>query len=202
VIRTSISQREDVSIDLEAYLSRLSPFESGIESAVAKEKVRKGELMESVPALAIPRDLVMNSIMEPLVWFWEDVQHGLTVSFVNIWSSSQDATKKVKDWHQFPLNDTALLPIAGSVGLILRDTDNSNCRAEIEYHDTRFSIKIYATQEIEVGETLRLDMKDSSSEQYRQKLYVELEDYYDSYDDEENEDEDIEDAEDENMTEL
>eukprot|EP00978_Attheya_sp_CCMP212_P005556 scaffold12474_cov55-Attheya_sp.AAC.3 len=218
VIRgTSVIHREDVSIrHLEGYLSRLTPFESGLGRVVAKEKIREGQVMESVPALAIPRDSVMNSIMEPLVWFWEDFPHGLTVEYVDLWLNSEDATKIEKKRYQVPLHEMALLPIAGSVGLILRDVDNSNCRAEIEYHDTRFSIKIYATQEIEEGETLRLDMKDSSSEQYRLELYDELErigqmapdtnrdddDYYDSSDDGENEDEESKDAEEEDMTEL
>jgi SET domain len=152
-------------------------------TAIAKEFVLAGHILEMAPAIIVPRDHMEVSPLAPMTLFWHDLD-----------GEQQETIKQLRESGNFHLqarshetgamaydvleyfDDAAILPAAGNIGLVRkvgRDGADSNCRLEIaaaaeskETMDAGSSslvLKLIATKDIQPGEELRLNLPDNSS---------------------------------------
>jgi len=76
-----------------------------------------------------------------------------------------------------PVEDTVLGLLAGSVGLIARSTTDYNCRLEVDtdfYNSDSFIVRVVATDTIEVGQIVKVNLKEMASQESRNALIEEL----------------------------
>jgi len=180
------------------YLPQLNPDEflplQDHPTAVAKEAIRAGQIIEISPALVMPVDQVRNSPLEPLSFFWDD------------WDKEQEnAIYKLREQGAFRMkgrnnetgafeidildfyNDAAVLAVAGNIGMVRkvgRDNNQSNCRLEVaasvnntesdDIGSAGLVLKLIATHDIPAGEELRLNMPESSSWESKMSLLQHL----------------------------
>ena len=181
-----------------ASLPQLNPHEflplQDNPTAVAKEAIHEGQLIEISPALVLPSDHVRNSSLEPLSILW------------GCWDKEQEQSiYKLREMGVFRMkgrnektgvldmdvlkyyNDTAVFPAGGNIGMVRkvgRDNDQSNCRLEVtssrdeqeadDIGSAGLVLKLIATQDIRAGEELRLNMPQSSSWEAKMSLLQHL----------------------------
>ncbi|CAB9512186.1 unknown protein [Seminavis robusta] len=151
-------------------------------TAVAKEFVQDGSLIEQAPALVVPMATFKGSPLEPMIIAWTDldpslqeVVHDLRAKGVYRMKGIDTETGRLApDVLEF-FEDSAILPAAGHIGLVRKVGPNgdSNCHLgiesaarDIENADIGSSgiiLKLYATRDIQPGEELLLNLPDSSS---------------------------------------
>jgi FMN phosphatase YigB (HAD superfamily) len=151
-------------------------------TAVAKEAVRAGQLLEMAPALVVPHDQMVFSPLAPMTIFWNDLDEEqqetieqLQLHGVFRLKAVSNETGKMKPDILEYFNDAAILPAAGNIGLVRKvgREAESNTRIEIvavtEFMDklddgsAGLILKLIATKEIEPGEELLLNLPDHSS---------------------------------------
>jgi hypothetical protein len=178
--------------NVESILEYLPPFDAGYQQVVAKERVEEGQLLEIGPALILDKTLVQDTILEPLALFWDDFENAdeHTTQIPPIHSCDDDTVlvlhlsastgwKRILD--RSPREDTVLLPLCGSVGLILRSRirGECNCRLLVQpdpFNEHAFTLRVIATKVIEQGEIVKVYLNGSSlkSREQRQNLMIDL----------------------------
>ena len=166
---------------------RLALFDAGIGDARAKVPIQSGERIEISTALVVSRDLFGGSALGAMLYRWNDLtiehQQALTVLRANgkllLQYQGFDTDWKRTDGFE-SLEDVALLPVAGFIGMVLRlgnktdgpsagGANNNNCRlilhSEGDYlnvgtnnYNVGVTIELIATQNISVGEVLKLNL--------------------------------------------
>ena len=63
------------------------------------------------------------------------------------------------------ISETALVPLSGSIGMLLRSTEDDQANARLEvapdpYNEHGYSVRVVATQDIECGASVILYWKD------------------------------------------
>jgi hypothetical protein len=161
--------------------------DSGVGSAVAKVAIRSGARIDIAPALLLPRKLVRNTILAPLVLLWEDLDE-----------ANQQALKQLRDAGQLQIQyqseeaaydrtdafdafeSTVLFP-AGNLGLVRRvgwNSDSSNCRLRIhataDPHSVAITLELIATKDIAAGEILKVNLPPAGIQREQALLLEEL----------------------------
>ncbi|CAB9505243.1 expressed unknown protein [Seminavis robusta] len=151
-------------------------------TAVAKEFVQDGSLIEQAPALVVPMATYEVSPLEPMIIAWADLDPSLQEVVQDLREDGvyrmkgidTETGRLVPDVLEF-FEDSAILPAAGNIGLVRKvgPDGDSNCRLgiesaarDIENADIGSSgiiLKLYATRDIQPGEELLLNLPDSSS---------------------------------------
>jgi uncharacterized protein len=173
------------------YKTRVAPFEAGYRNSRAKVAIDKeGTLLEIAPALIFAKEIVCNTLLEPIALFWNDLEPASLDEEGSNFAESLRILYKNIDTQWLPRYETllredatALLPLGGSLALLDRTSsdnpDDYNCRLEgimpDRWNEHAFTIRIVSTKSIEMGELLVLKMGGiSSSIKTRQNLWVEL----------------------------
>jgi hypothetical protein len=175
-----LSSSQNRDYNMKAYIrNRMAPWESGYRSARAKVPITEaGTLLEILPALIMAKHMVLDTLLEPIVLFWNDLEPS---SFVNPEALPKTVpvlthVPSVSGWSRenIELNrveETVLLPLAGYLSVLERtksdDPEDYNCRLEgitpDRWNENAFTIRIVATKPIEVGERLILNLAGISS---------------------------------------
>jgi uncharacterized protein len=173
------------------YKTRVAPFEAGYRNSRAKVTIdREGTLLEIAPALIVAKEIVCNTLLEPIALFWNDLDPSSLDEEGSYFAESlrilykNNATQWLPRYKKLRRDEaTALLPLGGSLALLDRTTSDNpndyNCRLEgimpDRSNEHAFTIRIVSTKSIEMGERLVLKMGGiSSSIKTRQNLWVEL----------------------------
>jgi hypothetical protein len=161
--------------DLESYLPQLPSFDAGYQRVTVKQRAVPGDIMQIAPVLVLSKYLVKDSLLEPLSLYWNElnmVPLGLThLPVLDINELGYRIHKPT------PVEDTVLGLLAGSVGLIARSTTDYNCRLEVDkdfYTSDSFIVRVVATQTIEVGEIVKVNLKETASQEIKNALIEEL----------------------------
>jgi hypothetical protein len=152
-------------------------------TAVAKEFILAGHILEMAPAIVVPHDDMAFSPLAPMTFFWRDLDAEQQGIITRLRASGNFPLKAFSNKTQAmeydvleSFDQVAILPAAGNIGLVRkngREGADSNCRIEIaaaapseETRDVGSSslvLKLIATKDIQPGEELRLNMPDNSS---------------------------------------
>lgn len=152
----------------------LAPRDAEIGTAFAKIAVSVGQVLEWGSAMVLSqRHHLKGSPLAAIAMRWQDLapdqqlalqdlrQRGQWMLQYNQWYSDNawNRTDGLESW-----DDIALLPFGGTVGLIARGKENSNCRlviptesVDIQTNSVVVPLQVVATRDIRSGETLRLD---------------------------------------------
>jgi hypothetical protein len=153
-------------------ISRFAPRDAGLGNAIARRAVSKSERIEIAPGIVMSRSSVNGTLLAPLVFGWEALtqenrqalsklrENGrLTLQF-----QSQDTEwQRIDRFESF--EDIAILPVAGNIGMLQRvgSDGGSNCRLVIRSDDAEgtvgVTLEVIATEDIEVGDVLKLDLR-------------------------------------------
>jgi hypothetical protein len=171
--------------NMEGYIqTRVAPWDtsSGYRNARAKVRIdQAGTLLELGPALIMAKNLILDTFLEPIVLFWNDLElflpdededdDGLpeTVSVLTRAVRTNDIHLETVEWNR--VTETVLVPVGGSLALLERTTSKDpteyNCRLEgiapDPWNDNAFTIRIVSTKPIEVGERLVLKLANRSA---------------------------------------
>jgi hypothetical protein len=157
--------------DLESYLpyifslqlcpeNNLSP--TGFGNVICREDVEEGETLEVSPALILPKSKVKDTILEPLVIDWRDLEsfHEITeeclkvVVFPQFDIKRSEATRK-SFTQDMTIDDTVLIALAGSLSMIQRSASEYNVSFVVEpdeFNQYGFLLRCVATRPIMTGE--------------------------------------------------
>jgi hypothetical protein len=130
------------------------------ENVVAKERVDVGETLEFSPALALSKAYIQNTLLEPFVVSWNDLDP-IGIENVSIHHEIDDEHFAPPTQQLLPVEETALFPLAGSIGLLARSLTNFNTRMFVEpdeYNEDSFCLRIVATKAIEIGEVVKVHL--------------------------------------------
>jgi hypothetical protein len=74
-LHNAVLEDEDREYDMQSYIDhRVAPDESGYRNAMAKVDIaEEGTILEIVPALYVEKEMIRNTVLEPLVFFWSDL---------------------------------------------------------------------------------------------------------------------------------
>jgi uncharacterized protein YceK len=182
-------------IDIKGYIqNRVAPFEAGYRNARTKFRIAQaGTVLEILPALIVEKDLVLDTHLEPIVVFWNDLEPSSLEEEVDpdaIFPETLNVLYKTidTDWvsEYKTLNrveETVLVPLGGFLSVLERttseDPNDYNCRLEgiapDRWNENAFTIRIVATKPMEVGERLVLKMAGiSASPKSRYALWKQL----------------------------
>jgi hypothetical protein len=184
--------------EIQRYLPKQVPFwidtehtmhptvdSSGLGMAVAKMAIRSGQRIEMAPALLLPRQLVQNTILAPIVLYWEDwddatqqvLQQLRDKGQLQIQYQSKEAVddRRTDAFENF--ESTVLFPAGGNLGLVRRvgaarnnttssddsSNSNSNCRLRIrgataDPNSAAITLELIATKDIAAGELLKVNL--------------------------------------------
>jgi hypothetical protein len=180
--------------DMDSFIeTRLSPLEAGYRNARAKVSIDEaGTLLEIAPAHVMDKETILNTLLEPLVVFWNDIEPSslmLQAENDNFPETVQVLYKDSEtDWSRQYMElkrveESVLLPLGGGLSMLERttseDPDDYNCRLEgitpDRWNDHAFTIRVVSTKPIAVGERLVLKMAGiSSSPETRHALWQQL----------------------------
>jgi hypothetical protein len=95
--------------DMTSYIqNRLSPLEAGYRNARAKVPItHAGTVLEIVPALMVDADVVRNTILEPMVLFWNDLEPSSLLSVLEQPNENSGGGKSV---HQGSSSFSSIFP--------------------------------------------------------------------------------------------
>jgi uncharacterized protein len=173
----ALTNSEDTAYDMEAYIrNRVGPQEAGYRNARAKVPIREaGTLLEILPALLVDKEMVVGTLLEPIVLFWNDLESSSVLDhgpeMVHFFHPSSETEWAREEYVLDRFEETVLLTIGGNLALLERtvsdDPDDYNCRLDGIVPDSSnknaFTIRIVATKPIEVGERLVLKMAGMSA---------------------------------------
>jgi hypothetical protein len=167
-------------------LSRLAPFDAGIGDAKAKVPIFRGDRIEISTALVMSRKLVRGSALGAVVISWDD----LTEKHQNALQTLRENGQLIlqyqghdTDWRRIDrfqsFEDLALLPNAGNIGMVRRVGDGPcNCRlvihSEGEQGSVGVTVELIATEDIPVGELLKLNLPPAGSKTELKALQTEM----------------------------
>jgi hypothetical protein len=71
-----LDDEEDKEYDMQWFIdNRVAPDESGYRNAMAKVDIdEEGTILEIVPALYVEKAMILDTVLEPLVLFWSDLE--------------------------------------------------------------------------------------------------------------------------------
>jgi hypothetical protein len=161
--------------DLESYLPQLASFDAGYQRVTVKQRAEPGDILQIAPVLVLPKYLVKDSLLEPLSLYWNEMNMiPLGVTHLPVLDINEMGYRIPKPT---PVEDTVLGLLAGSVGMIARSTADYNCRLEVHkdsYNSDSFIVHVVATHTIEVGEIVKVNLKETASQEIRNALIEEL----------------------------
>jgi hypothetical protein len=161
--------------DLETYLPHLPSFDAGYQRVTVKQRAEPGDILQIAPVLVMSKYLVKDSLLEPLSLYWNEMNMiPLGVTHLPVLDINEMGYRIHKPT---PVEDTVLGLLAGSVGLIARSTTDFNCRLEVDkdvYNSGSFIVRVVATHTIEVGEIVKVNLKETASQEIRNALVEEL----------------------------
>lgn len=150
-------------------------------TAIAKKGIVEGETLETAPALVVPMEHMIGSVLSPMVIYWHDLderQKETIHALREIGAFRMKGINNETGHHEIDVlkffDDASILPAAGGIALVKKvGNDNPNCRIDIlasteqeedmDMGSTGLVLKLVATKNIQSGEELRLDLPDSSS---------------------------------------
>ena len=151
--------------NLQDILQKLPTFDAGYQQVICKSPVKAGSVLEVGPALLVPAALVLQTVIEPISFLWKDLlpDADYTVKVYQVDPATQQ--RSFVDMH---ISETALVPLSGSIGMLLRSTEDDQANARLEvapdpYNEHGYSVRVVATQDIECGASVILYWKDHSS---------------------------------------
>ncbi len=163
--------------------SRIAPFDAGLNDARAKVPIKAGQRIEQGPAMLMYKPFVKDTALSPLVISWNDLlqEHQDSIRMASGIMEGKlpiqyrgEASQWKRIRRMASVENVAILPFAGRIGLVRRvNTEldglgSSNCRLEIaidaiatdkETADVSVVLTLIATEDIDVGEVLRVDLK-------------------------------------------
>jgi hypothetical protein len=95
--------------------------------AMAKVPIVAGDRIELAPALVLGRDLVLNTPLAPLVYYWHDLNDKLQASVRDLRNRGYyvvqyqgDSTAWLREDHFVSFEDSVILPVGGWIGRVQR----------------------------------------------------------------------------------
>lgn len=152
--------KEIIPYRLESIVPYMSPMAAAYENVVAKERVDVGETLEYSPALVLSKAYIQSTLLEPFVVSWNDLDP-IGIETVSIHHEIDDENFAPPTQQLLPVEETALFPLAGSIGLLARSLTNFNTRMFVEpdeYNEDSFCLRIVATKAIEIGEVVKVHL--------------------------------------------
>lgn len=170
--------------------NRVAPFDAGFSDARAKVAIKAGERIEQSPGMLFNKVMIEGSALGGLIIGWdhlrpeqqEVMRKNHPSGKVPVAYSAQ-RTQWKKIFRNVDLEDLAILPFAGRIGMVKRlpvgnSYEQSNCQLDIQIQvvkdaegENTFAtviLELIATQDIEVGQNLAMDV-------YRAGSFFELE---------------------------
>ena len=161
--------------DLESSLPQLSSFDAGYQRVTVKQRAIPGDILQIAPVLVLDKYLVKDSLLEPLSLYWNELNMvPLGLTDLPVLAINELGYRIPKPT---PVENTVLGLLAGSVGLIARSTTDYNCRLEVDkdfYNSDSFIVRVVATHTIEVGEIVKVNLREMASQEIRNALIEEL----------------------------
>ncbi len=168
--------------------SRLAPFDSGLGNARAKQFISRGERVEIGPGLILSSKLTFGTALGSLVFPWnhltEEQQASLRIlredGQLKLQHQGYDTSwKRVDTFESY--EDLSILPVGGQIGLLRRvgEIESSNCRLNILWElgqpdSVTVILELVATDDIESGEILKLNLPQVGTMEELELLHAEL----------------------------
>lgn len=172
--------------------SYLPPWDAGYHEAKAKVDILNGERIEISIGLLISRELLKGSILEPIAIPYQDLSLNDQARLLDL---REQGRLKLQyqgpdtKWHRIDLlqgsnlEDVAIFPASGSIGMMRRVADESgveaNSRIMMSKEEGNDSagvlLELIATRDIASGETLVLALPASTSDKTARRLVQAIE---------------------------
>lgn len=148
-----------------SYTSSLPTLSTGFGSVICQHEARAGDILELAPALILPKTLTRNTLLESMVVEWKDLlqaekRKDRTIQVMVVSEADEKGaspTKTKSELVDTKMDDTVLLPLAGSLSLIARDLMDFNAEFQVEddpYSTGSFLLRAVSTRTISVGEVV------------------------------------------------
>lgn len=160
-------------------------------NAIAKISIKAGERIELAPALVLSKDQLKSTSLAPFGLYWQDLTEEHHIALRELREAGRLKVQHQghdTEWHRrdhFTIfEDVVVFPAAGSVGMIERigggSKDDTNCEMKIrssgpESEGAGLVLEVLATKDIQAGDTLRLDIAPTGSDEEKLALIAILE---------------------------
>jgi hypothetical protein len=143
-------------------------------NVMAKERVDAGETLEYSPALVISKEYVQTSTaLDAIVIQWNCLEPPVGIKTVSVQYQPDSMCFEAHPKRQMPIEETVLLPLAGSIALLSRNLTNFNARIDVEpdeYNKDSFCLRVVATEPIEVGQVVTVKLPPPPTESLVEEL--------------------------------
>lgn len=154
-------------------------------NAIAKTLIKKGERIEVAPALVMSKEAIAGTALAPLVFSWNDFHDQQRRDLQDLRKLGQlklQYQSQETGWHRLDrfstFDDVAIFPAAGNVAMIQRighENPKANCELYIKSSGSGegsagIVLEIVALQDVEQGETLRLNIPSTGTDQEKGEL--------------------------------
>ena len=158
-------------------------------TAVARVSITNGERIEIAPALVLSREMVTGTAIAPLCFFWQDLteeHHAALLDLreggrLKVQHQSHDTQWHRRDFFR-SFQDVVVFAAAGTVAMMERvaDSNDANCEMKIrssgpESEGAGLVLEVIAIKDIPAGETLRLNIVPTGSNEEKLALIAILE---------------------------